>query len=439
MLVDFRRPKLEMSGQDTVVLRRVFALDSNCSAALSANQVLVTTGNAGTVWMNVLSSLNAAGGSVIGNLPSTIQTLSTGIYSNTSTFTEYFSTLDFQVCTISTLVDGFVQNGVSPPQLFSTVDGLGSIGYISSQQLLSTTTGLLHNLAALGFVSTLTLDSTVIGLGSLGYISSQQLTSTVRGLGSIGYISSQSLNSTVIGLGTAGYVSSQSLASTTQDLTNFISNVSVSKTSIRFDQTGTVQIYGGNNTVNFSNVGTLIYLSTFFFSSLAVTGNNGIQFNGQVSNYHVLTFSSISFDLSPFDPYMVSSSLVTLDFYPQIAFTKLATGANAPAMLLMSTFLTNGANNLLNTTVNNYFLASQTVFVQSGPLYYDTSNVFNSPIRMTVNASSIVGRTSNPFTLNHVLPSSINNGGFQNALHTSTVTPYFGNPGGLFVSIQNIP
>jgi hypothetical protein len=162
-----------------------------------------------------------------------------------------------------------------------------------------------------------------------------------------------------------------------------------------------------------------------------------------VSNFHVLTFSSANFSLSSFNPYMISSTRITLDFYPQIAFTKLATGATAPALITVSSFLQVGTTQLLNTTVNTSFLASQSVVIQgypSGPLqYYDASNTYTSPIRITVLGSSIVGNTASTFTLVHVLPSSLNNGGFQNALHGCNVTPVFGNPGGLYVSVQNIP
>jgi hypothetical protein len=60
------------------------------------------------------------------------------------------------------------------------------------------------------------LYSTVRGLGSVGYVSTTQMNalmsntivSTVRGLGDSGYVSSISLTSTIEGLGTAGYVSS---------------------------------------------------------------------------------------------------------------------------------------------------------------------------------------------------------------------------------------
>lgn len=81
----------------------------------------------------------------------------------------------------------------------STVQGLGSSGYISSAQLLSTASGIYN------FVNT--------------YINPEELTSTVVGLGSLTFISSleldAKLNSTLLGLGSANYVSTASLVSTT--------------------------------------------------------------------------------------------------------------------------------------------------------------------------------------------------------------------------------
>jgi hypothetical protein len=115
---------------------------------------------------------------------------------------------------------------ITMPVMFSTVDGLGSAGYISSPQLLST----VENLASAGYVSTLSLESTIAGLGGT-YVSSLSLISTVEQLGSLGYLSSQQLVSSidyvlqnyvstgqlfssVNGLGSAGYVSTVQLLQT---------------------------------------------------------------------------------------------------------------------------------------------------------------------------------------------------------------------------------
>jgi len=89
----------------------------------------------------------------------------------------------------------------------SSLIGLGTMGYVSTSQLLSTSYGL-----SVGGIGGTSLTSTVIGLGSAGYVSTSQLLSTSYGL-SAGGIGGTALTSTVLGLGSAGYVSSASLRS----------------------------------------------------------------------------------------------------------------------------------------------------------------------------------------------------------------------------------
>jgi hypothetical protein len=97
---------------------------------------------------------------------------------------------------------------------------------------LVSTTSTVNNLGTIGYVSSLSLFSTVRGLGTFGYISSQSLTSTIEGLGTLGYISTSSLDavlrSTTKGInenfGSFGYISSLSLESTLQSTTGGIIN-----------------------------------------------------------------------------------------------------------------------------------------------------------------------------------------------------------------------
>ena len=70
--------------------------------------------------------------------------------------------------------------------LYSSLIGLGSIDYVSSLSLISTT-------VAFSTVSAVRFASTTAGLGTAGYISTAQFVSTLR--------------STVTGLGTVGYIS----------------------------------------------------------------------------------------------------------------------------------------------------------------------------------------------------------------------------------------
>ena len=102
-------------------------------------------------------------------------------------------------------------------QLTSSIQGLGTLGYISTASLLSSVRGL----GTLGYISTSSLTSSIQGLGTLGFVSSLSLTSSLQGLGTVGFVSSLSLTSSLQGLGTVGFVSSLSLTSTLQGLGTF--------------------------------------------------------------------------------------------------------------------------------------------------------------------------------------------------------------------------
>ena len=121
---------------------------------------------------------------------------------------------------------------ISDETMISTIEGLGTLGYISSLQLISTTSGLTDYINT--FINPEELTSSIVGLGSISFISSigllstsqglsdyiktfidpDELASTVTGLGSAQYISTiglmMDITSTVEGLGTIGYISSLS-------------------------------------------------------------------------------------------------------------------------------------------------------------------------------------------------------------------------------------
>ena len=73
--------------------------------------------------------------------------------------------------------------------LQSSIQGLGTCGYISSSLLLDDITSTIVGLGTDLYISSANLQSSITGLGSTGYISSFNLTSTIQGLGSIGYLS----------------------------------------------------------------------------------------------------------------------------------------------------------------------------------------------------------------------------------------------------------
>lgn len=519
-----------MSSSNTIVLRRVYALDSNTEQFLSAGQVLLTNSNGGTNWVPVLSTLEMAGGPAVGYLPSTLQILSSVNYITFSTLSTAIVNISTEQSiynvTYSTItgaafqdLSGFVYSQVaqvnpanlastvqglgtaqyvSTPSLVSTVVGLGTSTYVSSASLVSTVRGLgtvnyvstaslvstAQALGSLTYVSSASLVSSIIGLGTTSYVSTLSLISTVQNLGSVRYVSAASLASTTFwlqtaafstmstmstlaGLGTASYVSTASLTSsliglsnalviggggisqsqlvsTTGSLQSNINTVSSAKAQIRFDNTGEVSVYGGNNDIFFNNVQQVIYLSTFFMSSVAFTGNSGTQITGQLQSplIHDMVFSTASIDLSPFSPFIVSSSIITIDVYPHIAFSKLATGAQSLAVLPISTLVKYGADYISTVPVTSFLYAGGTrVILESGVpnSTIDASNFYNTPLKIRFPFSTVPGNYSKPYTLVHYMPSSLNNGQFQNALHSNFLTPFFSPTGSVFVSVQNLP
>jgi len=527
-------------GQNTIVLRTVYALDPRTGQYLNSNQMLLTDGLGGTRWIDSISTLIISGGSVMNDLPSTIQYFSTAMYSNTLYFNGLSSMstdMYTAISTLSTAIGNTLPGSISRMNLLSTVAGLGSAGYVSTSGVydiisnvsaegnvsgasvstiasalssnykiydISTTTSYIQastissfsGLGTLGYLSTANLTSTVRGLGSAGYISTSGLTSSIQGLGSIGYISTfhlassviglgsvgyissySGLTSTVVGLGSVNYVSTDSLVSTVLDLKTFYTSnagvtgvmlastveglgnssyvstsslvstteaLSVLRTSTRIDDAGNVIVIGGVN--NFSNTTNIVYISTFLMSSITYSGNQGYSFNAtKVPGLeHDLTFSTASIDFSGFSNYITSNSRITIDVYPNIAFSKLATGATATAVLPISTFLKYGDINMYSTTVTSFLNVTNTrVMLERSvdgfpPVYVDQSNFFNTPIKLCVPTGEIRS-FSNTYNLVHYMPSSLNFNFYQNALHSNDITPFFGSTGSLFVSVQNLP
>ena len=196
---------------------------------------------------------------------------------------------------ISTNTALSAQNEGNLLSTFSTVLGLGTLGYVSSTQLTSTTQGL----GTIGYISTTQLTSTIAGLGTFGYISTAQLISTVAGLGTLGYISTSFTNnilqSTVTGinnnLGSLGYVSSSTLAvsiqSTTQGLTNSLGTLGyVSTLSL---QSTTQGLYDGFGNYYISTAG----LDSIIQSSIEGLGTVGFLSTSQFNDALTSSFNAL--------------------------------------------------------------------------------------------------------------------------------------------------
>ena len=205
---------------------------------------------------------------------------------------------------------------VSSSQLISSLQGLGTLGYLSSS------TGLSGTVYLSSIISTPQLTSTIEGLGTLGYLSSStglsgtvylssiistpQLTSTIQGLGTLGYISSASgttvvpphfvstlsLYSSIEGLGTLGYISSA--------LTNSV-NVNVQSTFFIDSQYLISQPSYGTFTVHtgFSYIGApwasqIVQLQSVVnsFSQVELsTDNQTLIYTGAQAQYFRITYT----------------------------------------------------------------------------------------------------------------------------------------------------
>jgi hypothetical protein len=475
---------------NVIVLRTVYALNSNTGQFLSAGQTLVTNGLGGTYWLDANSTLILTGGTIMNNLPSSVNNiyinqsniniissvLYPGLSSLSVAITQTAGTISqnnlvssmagignsgyTSTATVSTIVGATAATGVTTPStmssiagqissygiptqstlnlnLTSTSQGLGAF-YVSTSQLVSTTLGLSQYISSIQASTTnlsfsvsastgTALASTVRGLGTSSYLSTPSLVSTVNGLGQR-YISTGVFTSTVAGLAQSGYVSSTQLMST------FIALSSI-KPNIRFDTTTSVTTIDSIN--YFQTTGSIIYVSTFFQSTFYYSGNNQLM-GGANAGTHDMFFSTASMNFSPFSSFINGQSRLTLDIYPTIAFSKLATGATAVPMLYISTFLQAGNTRIYNTTVTNWFFVGNTRTLLENGSYVDSSNIFSQAIKMTIPQNVINNAYLSTFSLIHYMPSSLNNGALQNALHNSTLTPFFASTNSLFLSVQNL-
>ena len=281
---------------DSIVLRRIFAVNPDTNGRISANTFLVTGANGLGSFQDAVSFLSTisvptsiVGGSGVSvtntNGVYTIATSSIGVSDLTSTTIGlgqiYNSTIlvagtniTFSSNANQLIINGQAGGGggLAASDLTSTTMGLGSLGYISTPQLTSS----LRGLGSLGYLSTTQLASTIANLGQIynstilvagtnitfssnanqliingqagggGGLAASDLTSTTKGLGLLGYISTPQLISSLQGLGTLGYVSTAQLASTIANLGQiYNSTILVAGTNITFSSNANQLIING--------------------------------------------------------------------------------------------------------------------------------------------------------------------------------------------------
>jgi hypothetical protein len=463
---------------EMLILRTLFALDPDTNMPISTNYVVTTDGIGGLVWLNPFTNLSTAG-TGIGYLPSTINELR----SNVSSMSTMVSSLQIGLSSLSTVIgNAFIASGVYSPELTSSITGLATVGYVSSQHLASTTQGL----GTLGYVSTLDLVSTVnwfldpaqyVSTGALlsttaGVLPVPQLVSTVAGLGGAGYISTSGLVSTVQGisttmfstltstilsqvitplqlvstvssLGTIGYVSSSQLVSTVNWLLDpsryvstgaLVSTVNGISTNIRttfyIDNGGTFNIYGGTTIV--SSATSVVFLSTFMQSSITYMGDNGtitaVRYPDATLGNHMF-FSSARLRFDMFSSYILNTSRINLEILPTFVFSRLNSGATSYSLINMSSMIAYG---------NSYLTPVASSWVYAGTQTSGFGNLFQQPIQFQIPGSLIQNNYSSNYFLVHNLVSSITSNtapGFVNG----TVELQFASTNSLFLSIQNLP
>lgn len=337
---------------------------------------------------------------------------------------------------VSTVKNLGSEGYVSTSQLVSTVEGLGTYGYISSPTFVSTLQSTLAGFATAGYVSTSQLVSTVEWfLNPSRFVSTGALVSTVDGLGSLGYVSSATLNnslvSTVAGLGTVGYVSTSALQSTINGLgtAGYVSTAIVNA-SFFIDNGGTFNILGGTAIV--SSATSVVFLSTFVLSSLTYSGNNGTiipdRYPDPVLGNHMI-FSTAKVRLDQFSSYILSNTRINLEMYPTFVFPRLNTGASGYSLINMSTMLAYG-----NTFVGP--VASSWVY--AGTQASGFGNVFQQPIHMQIPGSLIQNKFSNEYVIVHNLVSSVTSN-LAPGFVSGNIEAQFGSTNSLFLSIQNLP
>jgi len=442
---------------DLLILRSLFAIDSNTNLPINAQYLFTTDGKGGVLWQDVFTNMSAYSsntGGGIGNLPSTINSFSTSILSMSSIQGTGFSTLS------TSIGNGGIPGSITGPNLFSTTQGLATFGYISRLSLQSTLAGL----GTYGYVSSAGLAQTVIslfsanydmstpttstniGLGTFGYVSTSQLNSTIQGFANVGFISSTQLQSTVLGLGKFNYVSTAALTSTfvgSRDrifitsqssftglgsygyvsTQTFLSATQGLLRNINVDRAGNLVIYNANVTV--SSLQNMGFLSTFHNSTLTFKGTNG-PITASTTGRD-LYFSTGQLQFTNHSNYLTPTTKITLDVYPNFLFCYMNL-TNNTTILPFSTFLTYKGSPMLETTNNSWMVASG--------FTAGTSNYFQTPLKMALTAANIYGNYDEEYVLTHRLVNGLSsnlNGGLTN----SNVNIYMASTNSIFVTMQN--
>ena len=305
---------------DLTVLRSLFALDPNTNIPISTNWLMTADGIGGVQWKGLASYMSTVS---ISNISMFDTTLTNNPYRHNITITNG-----------GLFVDGapVTGSGLNIVQLASSLQGLGTFGYVSTLSLYSTVTGL----GTAGYVSSATLNATIAALGTTGYVSTISLYSTVAGLGTAGYVSTAQYNSfSNLIYNNISYISSGNLNSTTTNLFGYIQDI------INSQGNGSISSFTVNGTANFYStlsVGTFYYINGNI-STLSTSIGNTIVNLGTTPGY-----------LSSLNSRSLSTGMITLS---SINFMDTVTGVKQLVAVTNGVFKVNGASITGDVTTGN--------------------------------------------------------------------------------------
>jgi hypothetical protein len=347
---------------DSIVLRRILALNPLTNGRISANTVLVTGSKGVGSFQDTVGFLSTLG------VPTSIKSLGQ-IYN--STILVAGTNITFSSNANQITING--GSGIAATDLTSTTMGLGTLGYLSTTQLVSTIVNLgqIYNSTILVAGTNITFSSNVNQItingeaGGGGGIAATDLTSTTMGLGTLGYLSTTQLASTIVNLGQI-YNSTILVAGT-----NITFNSNANEITINSEGGGGGGLSVTDLTSTTIGLATLGYLSSFnTISSLNIS--SGSIYASFVSSQNI-TASSIRANR-----FVGDGSLITNITAVGIVLTVTNSGASA--------YVINGANNptLFFIRGHRYIInvnaSGHPFWIQTSSGAYNSGNIYNTGI-----------------------------------------------------------
>jgi hypothetical protein len=282
-----------------------------------------------------------------------------------------------------------------------------------------------------GAVTVTATIANMIGLISTPNIANIVSTANLNGIVSTSFFDTQTTSS-LNGLGTAGYISSTQLQSTVVALKQgfFVVNAN------------NVYLIGSGNTLTVSSLRDIIYLSSFVQSTVTYKGSNGNLTPTWNTGTQPISFTTANLQLDSFSTLITSKATVTIEVLGNFTFSPLAL-PKSPVPIYMSSFVQSGAvgnsNYLSSQMFQTMFFPSNYNSGTAGGLYGSISNSFSPSIKMSIPGSVIQSFYPNaPLVLGHYLPNAVTLATTQGFLN-SNASVFFGSTNSVFISVQNMP